>query len=45
MNKRLLEFKIRHFFRNIPPDLLLDIYAGRISRELWWMNQEFSPVE
>jgi hypothetical protein len=25
--------------------LLLDDSAGRIARELWWMNQEFSPLD
>jgi hypothetical protein len=29
----------------VPPDLVLDISAGRISRELWWTNQEFSAVD
>jgi hypothetical protein len=29
----------------ISPVLLLDDFAGRIARELWWMNQEFSPVD
>jgi hypothetical protein len=28
-----------------PPDLLLDYSAGRISKELWWLNQEFYPVD
>jgi hypothetical protein len=23
---------------------LLDVYAGRIVRELWWTSQEFSPA-
>jgi hypothetical protein len=29
----------------IPSNLLLDDSAGRIARELWWTNQEFSPVD
>jgi hypothetical protein len=29
----------------ISPALLLDDVAGRISRELWWLNPEFSPVD
>jgi hypothetical protein len=29
----------------VPLDLLLDASAGRIARELWWMNQNFSPVD
>jgi hypothetical protein len=28
----------------LSPVLLLDASAGRIARELWWTNQEFSPV-
>jgi hypothetical protein len=28
----------------VPPALLLDD-CGRISTLLWWMNQEFSPVD
>jgi hypothetical protein len=29
----------------VPPDSLLDDFAGRIARELWWTNQEFSRVD
>jgi hypothetical protein len=29
----------------VPPDLLLDDSDDRIVRELWWGNQEFSPVD
>jgi hypothetical protein len=25
--------------------LLPDDFTGRIARELWWTNQEFSPVD
>jgi hypothetical protein len=28
----------------VPPALLLDGFAGRIVRDLWWTEQEFSPV-
>jgi hypothetical protein len=28
-----------------PPALLLDDSIGRIARELWLANQEFSPVD
>jgi hypothetical protein len=34
-----------HFLRPVPLALLLDDYAGRIVRELWRTNQEFSPVD
>jgi hypothetical protein len=27
------------------PALLLDDFAGRIARELWWTNKEFFPVD
>jgi hypothetical protein len=33
------------FILPVPPALLLDYPAGRIARELWWMNQQFSPVD
>jgi hypothetical protein len=29
----------------IPPSLLLDDSAGRIAKELWWTNREFSSVD
>jgi hypothetical protein len=25
--------------------LLVDDYSGRISRDLWWKNQEINPVD
>jgi hypothetical protein len=36
------EGQIHNFLHQVPPDLLPDDSAGMISRELWWMNQEFS---
>jgi hypothetical protein len=27
------------------PLLLLDAFVGHIARELWWTNEEFSPVD
>jgi hypothetical protein len=34
--------QIHHFLRSVPPAVLLDDYAGRIARKLWWTNPEFS---
>jgi hypothetical protein len=34
--------KFHNFLRQILPCLQVDEYAGMISRELWWMNQDFS---
>jgi hypothetical protein len=42
-NKSTSQGRIIHFFREVPPDLLLDDSADRIARELWRTNQ-FSPV-
>jgi hypothetical protein len=42
--KEILRRKIKHFIRHIPPASVLDDSAGRIFRELWWMNQKFCPV-
>jgi hypothetical protein len=33
------------FASPIPLALLLDGSDGRIARELWWMSQEFSPID
>jgi hypothetical protein len=44
MYKDTSQGRIHHFLRPVPPALLLDYSAGRISRELWWTNQEFSPA-
>jgi hypothetical protein len=32
---------------SLPAPLVFPLYdcAGRIARELWWTNQEFSPVD
>jgi hypothetical protein len=32
------------FIHHVSPTLLLDDFASKIARELWWMNQEFYPV-
>jgi hypothetical protein len=46
MNKeRHFAGQIHHFLRQDPPDLQQDDTAGRTARELWWTNQEFSPVD
>jgi hypothetical protein len=44
--KLLFEVRKRYFVRPnaafpspVPPALLLDEYAGRISRKVWWKNQ------
>jgi hypothetical protein len=33
------------FPSTVPLALLIDNSAGRISREFWWTNQEFSSVD
>jgi hypothetical protein len=43
--QRYFEGQIYHFFRQVPSDLLLDGCSGMIARELWWTNQEFSPID
>jgi hypothetical protein len=45
MDKDASKANYYRFLHQVPPDLLLDNSAGKIARELWWMNQEFSPVE
>jgi hypothetical protein len=35
---------IHNLLCQVPPDLLPNDSVGRISRELWWTNQEISPV-
>jgi hypothetical protein len=49
--KEHFKLRKRYFVRQnlschspVHPALLLDDSIGRISRELWWTNQEFSPV-
>jgi hypothetical protein len=39
------EDEIHLSLRQVPPDLLLDGSAGRIARELWCTNREYSPVD
>jgi hypothetical protein len=33
------------FSSAVPPALLLDNSAGKFAKELWWTNQEISPVD
>jgi hypothetical protein len=33
------------FLSLVPSALLLDVSIGRVARELWWTNQESSPVD
>jgi hypothetical protein len=40
--QRYFEGQIHHFLRDVSPDFLPDDFTGRIGRELWWTNQEFS---
>jgi hypothetical protein len=40
MKKNASQGQIHHF-----PRLVLEDSAGRIARELWWTNQEFSAVD
>jgi hypothetical protein len=42
--QRRFKGKIHHFLCQVPTILLLDGSSDRIARVLWWMNQEFSPV-
>jgi hypothetical protein len=37
--------KQNSFPSQVVPASLLDDFAGRIARELWTTNQEFSPVD
>jgi hypothetical protein len=43
--KKYFESQIYNFLCHVPPILLLYDSAGRISRELWLKNQEFSTVD
>jgi hypothetical protein len=38
--QRYFEVQI-NYLRQVPPDLLVDYSAGKISRGLWWTNQGF----
>jgi hypothetical protein len=45
MNKDTMKAKLIIFLRQVPPALLLDGSPRKISKDLWWTNQEFSPVD
>jgi hypothetical protein len=42
MNKDTSLGQINHFLRPVTSALLLDHSAGKVARELWWSEQEFS---